>query len=766
MQIGDAKKTSDNPELSDVALKALKLSESRYRRLFETARDGILLLNADTAQIEDVNPYLIEMLGYSHAEFLGRKIWEVGSFSDIKQSKEMFEKLQSDGYVRYQDLPLKTKAGVEIAVEFVSNSYDCEGIKVIQCNIRNISERKADQAKILRHTQLYSALSQCNKAIVYSVSESKLFRQVCRTAVEFGGMKMAWIGISDPETLVVRAVSSFGDDNEYLKDVTMSSDADSPYGQSPTGTAIREKNPFWCQDFLNDPSTNLWHASAARSGFAASASLPLRKEGLVVGAFTLYSGTVNSFDESARDLLVEMATDVSFALDNFQLKSRHKRAAEEIARLAFYDSLTGLPNRRLLHDRLQHVLSATSRHHFNGAILFIDLDDFKMLNDTKGHSIGDLLLIEVAARLKSCVREGDTVSRLGGDEFVIILEDLNEDPEKAISQTEFICNKILNVVNQSFALNGFEYRCSTSIGISMFRNQEISEEELLKRADTAMYQAKSAGRNTLRFYDATMHVALESRAELENELRLALGKHQFELYYQVQVDNQNRALGAEALLRWANPKRGMVPPVEFIPIAEGTGLIIPIGNWVLKTACAQLKLWQNDASTRDLTIAVNVSAMQFRQPDFVAQVRHILNDTGAKPGLLKLELTESLLLANVDDIVAKMHELKLLGIYFSLDDFGTGYSSLQYLKLLPLDQLKIDQTFVRDITADSNDASIVQTIVVMSEALGLNVIAEGVETQAQRDFLDLHGCHCYQGYLFGKALPIAEFEARLSAVGF
>ena len=260
-----------NDEHSDVALKTLRMSESRYRRLFETARDGILLLNANTAQIEDVNPYLIEMLGYSHAEFLGKKLWEVGSFADIAQSKEMFEVLQTQGYVRYKDLPLKTKAGVEIAVEFVSNVYDCEGVKVIQCNIRNISERKADQAKILRHTHLYAALSQCNKAIVYSATEEELFLKVCRAAVQYGGMKMAWIGISDPETLVVRPVSSFGDDNEYLKDVTMSSDADSPFGHSPTGTAIRESKPFWCQDFLNEPVTTLWHVSAAHSGFAASA---------------------------------------------------------------------------------------------------------------------------------------------------------------------------------------------------------------------------------------------------------------------------------------------------------------------------------------------------------------------------------------------------------------------------------------------------------------------------------------------------------------
>ena len=764
MQSALVNQSSDNNELSDVALKSLRMSESRYRRLFETARDGILLLNADTAQIEDVNPYLIEMLGYSHAEFLGKKLWEVGSFADITQSKEMFEMLQTVGYVRYKDLPLKTKAGVEIAVEFVSNTYDCEGVKVIQCNIRNISERKIDQAKILRHTQLYSALSQCNKAIVYSVSEEELLLKVCRAAVQYGGMKMAWIGIPDPATLVVRSVSSFGDDNAYLKAAIFSTNANSPFGQSPTGTAIRENEPFWCQDFLNDPVTALWHVSAAHSGFAASASLPLHKDGIVIGAFTLYSGVINSFDDSARNLLVEMATDISFALDNFQLKSRHQKAAEDVERLVFYDPLTGLPNRRLLHDRLQHVLSATGRHLFHGAVLFIDLDDFKTLNDTKGHSIGDLLLIEVAGRLKSCVRDGDTVSRVGGDEFVVILEDLSEELSQATAQTETICKKILTAVNRSFTLKGYEYQCSTSIGISMFRNQEISEEELLKHADTAMYQAKNAGRNTLRFYNATMQEAMESRAALESELRMALGKQQFQLYYQVQVDSQNRALGAEALIRWINPLRGIVSPLDFIPIAEETGLIVLIGQWVLKTACTQLKSWQKNAYTRDLTIAVNVSATQFHQPDFVAQVRHIIHESGAKPAQLKLELTESLLLVNVDDIIAKMRELKLLGIGFSLDDFGTGYSSLQYIKLLPLDQLKIDQSFVRDISSNTNDAAIVKTIVVMSEALGLSVIAEGVENQAQRDFLDHHGCHSFQGYLFGRPLPIEEFEKLLKQV--
>ncbi len=318
----------DSP--GDLALRALRVSESRYRRLFETAQDGILLLNAETAQIEDVNPYLIEMLGYSHAEFLGKKLWEVGSFADIAQSKEMFAELQTKGYVRYDDLPLKTKSGAKIAVEFVSNTYDCEGIKVIQCNIRNVTERHADRAKSFRYTQLYAALSQCNKAIVHCAGGEELFLQVCRAAVQFGGMKMAWVGLVDSETCTVQPAASFGDDTEYLKDLNISVDADSPFGHGPTGTAIRENQPFWCQDFLNVPANLPWRERAAHAGLAASASLPLRSKGIVVGSFTLYSSEANSFDESARNLLVEMATDISFALDNFSNELQRRGAEEEI----------------------------------------------------------------------------------------------------------------------------------------------------------------------------------------------------------------------------------------------------------------------------------------------------------------------------------------------------------------------------------------------------------------------------------------------------
>ena len=346
---GSSPATASAPDASnDLALKALRISESRYRRLFETAQDGILLLNADTAQIEDVNPYLIKMLGYSHAEFLGKKLWEVGPFADIAQSKEMFAELQVQGYVRYEFLPLRSITGVRIDVEFVSNSYACEGIKVIQCNVRDITARRAADARIERQTRLYAALSHCNKAIVYCISAEELFPEICRTAVQFGGMKMAWIGMIDAETSMVRPVASFGDDANFIVDMGISVAVDSATGRGPTGTAIRDSKPSWCQDFLNDPITAPWHERAARVGVAAAASLPLHSNGVVVGAFVLYSGDANSFDESARDLLEEMASDICFALDNFIRESKRRRAenlllaAEEKFRGLVEQAITGI----------------------------------------------------------------------------------------------------------------------------------------------------------------------------------------------------------------------------------------------------------------------------------------------------------------------------------------------------------------------------------------------------------------------------------------
>ena len=441
--------------------------------------------------------------------------------------------------------------------------------------------------------------------------------------------------------------------------------------------------------------------------------------------------------------------------------SKRKQAESEIHSLAFYDALTHLPNRRLLIDRLRHAMASSTRNEQYGAILFLDLDNFKSLNDTRGHDIGDLLLIEAAQRLQGCVREGDTVARFGGDEFVLILEGLSAKQDEAATQAEMIGEKVRAALNQSYQLKGMEHHSSTSIGINLFFNHLGTVDELFKQADVAMYQAKQAGRNAIRFFDPAMQAVLDARSKLEEALRGAVFNQQLRLYYQIQVDTELQPIGAEVLLRWEHPELGMVSPAQFIELAEETGLILPIGLWVLETACEQLRLWQNDPLLGKLNISVNVSARQFRYEDFVAQVEAALEQSGTDPRRLKLELTESLILNNVEDSINKMDQLKSIGVEFSMDDFGTGYSSLSYLKRLPLDQIKIDQSFVRDISTDPSDAAIVKTIIAMAETLGLMVIAEGVETEAQREFLELRGCPAFQGHLFGAAIPVEQFEAML-----
>ena len=444
-----------------------------------------------------------------------------------------------------------------------------------------------------------------------------------------------------------------------------------------------------------------------------------------------------------------------------------KKAVEnEIERLAFYDPLTGLPNRRLLLDRLKPAFASSHRSDKKGALLFIDMDDFKTLNDTFGHDMGDLLLQQVAKRLLSCVREEDTVARFGGDEFVVMLEDLHETAIEAAKQAEVIGNKIISFLNQPYQLTSLGYHSTPSIGIVLFNGYQQSTDQLLKQADIAMYQAKAAGRNGLRFFDPQMQVSIDARVALEADLRVALKENQFVLYYQPQVYHNCQIIGAEVLIRWQHPQRGFISPAEFIPMAEDTGLILPVGQWVLKAACAQLKKWAADAHTEHLQLAVNVSARQFHQADFVERVRHIMIRSAINPERLKLELTESLVLDNIDDTIIKMNALREMGVRFSMDDFGTGYSSLSSLKKLPLSQLKIDQSFVRDLTIDPDDAVIVQTIIAMTRSLGMEVIAEGVETEAQRIFLEQHDCALYQGYLFSRPVPIEQFEQLLkSTVG-
>ncbi|MFA5984247.1 MAG: EAL domain-containing protein [Methylococcaceae bacterium] len=443
--------------------------------------------------------------------------------------------------------------------------------------------------------------------------------------------------------------------------------------------------------------------------------------------------------------------------------SDRKAAEDEIKLLAFYDPLTKLPNRRLLRDRLQQTLMSTIRNGVRGALMFIDLDNFKTLNDTLGHDMGDMLLQNVASRLSSCVRESDTVARFGGDEFVVLLDNLNYEATEAAMQTEAVSEKILAALNQPYILSGHVHHSSPSIGVTLFGDSQDSVDLLLKQSDIAMYQAKAAGRNTLRFFNTTMQAAVTARANLEKDLFRGYIEKQLELFYQIQVDIEDRITGVEALIRWRHPRLGLMTPTEFIPLAEETGLILPLGMWVLESVCEQLAKWAEQPEMSQLTIAVNVSVRQFRQADFVDKVSSAIMRFGVNPERLKLELTESLLVSDTEDIIAKMTALKLKGLAFSLDDFGTGYSSLYHLKRLPLDQLKIDRSFVRDILVDANDVAIAKMIIALANSMGLEVLAEGVEKQAQRDLLAELGCHYFQGYHFGRPVPIQQFEALFKA---
>ncbi|UCV28370.1 sensor domain-containing protein [Ferribacterium limneticum] len=453
---------------------------------------------------------------------------------------------------------------------------------------------------------------------------------------------------------------------------------------------------------------------------------------------------------------------VTHYVSTFSDISNLKVAESEIHHLAFYDPLTAMPNRRLLLNRLDQACAAGKRSGQFGALLIIDVDHFKTLNDTLGHDVGDLLLVEVAKRLIACIREGDTAARQGGDEFVVMLEELGTDPAGAAVQAEIVAEKIRLELARPYLLAGdTEYFRSASIGISLFFGQEKTIDILLKQADIALYKAKDAGRNAIRFFDSAMQTALDERAALEAGLRRALVRNELALYVQPQVNAERQLIGAEALLRWLPPGKALVPPNDFIPLAEETGLIVPIGIWVLDQACAELRHWADDPRTSRLFLSVNVSARQFRQADFVAQVADALARHGANPQLLKLELTESLLLDNVEEVIDKMQALRAIGVRFSLDDFGTGYASLSYLKRFPFEQLKVDRSFIRDININPDDAAIVRAIIAMGNTLRLSVVAEGVEDDLQHAYLVKHECSLFQGYLFGRPMSFRDFRVSL-----
>lgn len=676
-----------------------KSKEEQFKAMVRTSLDGFWITNRQGRFLE-VNDAYCQLIGYSREELLDMTIYDIETLTEPEAISRHVNNIIEAGSDRFETR-IRCKDGRILTIEASANYSSASGGQ-LYCFIRDITERRE------REEALRLAGSVFN-----NVEEAVL--------------------VADSDIKIIAVNPAFTTITGYT--------ADEVVGKNPRILSSGKHPPGFYKE--------MWQ-QLLNTGSWSGEIWDRRKNGEIYPKWLTISVVKNEENETFE--YVAIFSDIT----------ARKRAEEEILNLAFYDALTQLPNRRLLMDRFRSALSGSARSRHYGAVLFLDMDRFKVLNDTLGHDYGDLLLIEVARRIHACVREVDTVARLGGDEFVVLFEEISVSAEDASQKVALIAEKLRVALAAPYSLKGYEHHSSPSIGVCLYRGNEESVDALLKRADMAMYQAKEAGRNAVRFFDPVMQQAVETRAALETDLCRAVPDGQLRLYYQLQVGDDHRPLGAEALVRWMHPVRGMVLPAQFIPVAEESSLILDIGHWVLETACRQLAAWGKNAQMCNLALAVNVSAQQFRQHDFVDKVTALTHSHGVNPARLKLELTESVILSDVADVVAKMRALKDLGVKLSMDDFGMGYSSLSYLKQLPLDQLKIDQSFVRDIATNNNDAVIVQTIIDMAQNFRMDVIAEGVETKAQLDFLKQNGCLSYQGYLFSKPVPIDEFEQKIT----
>ncbi len=744
---------------------------------------------------------------------------------------------------------------------------------------RDITRRHTDEMQITQLSKMYATLSQCNQAIIHTTTPQELFEKICEYSVVLGGMGMAWIGLLDPHDNTVRPTAVYGQGKEYLEGIEISTKSDTPSGRGPTGTAIREERPYWCQDFLNDPATGPWHERAEATGWRASAALPLYRNKTLIGAFMLYATTKDAFTPMMQALINEMTMEVSFALGNFEREARRraseaellrterlleemsamahvgawefdpksgegnwtkevariydmdpddptsrdiglsvfsgewrtklqtaiaetlrecisydlelqmrtakgnvkwvrtlgtpvieegrvvrirgaiqeitaqKRAEEQAEWLTHFDPLTKLANRTLLNDRAAYTLKMAAKAHAPAALMILDLDHFKNVNDALGHTIGDSLLIEVAERIRTVLREEDTLARQGGDEFLVLL------PQTDAKGAAHLAEKLIKTISRSYRIHDHDLTVTPSIGIALYPIDGGDLHALTRSADAAMYRAKHDGRNCYRFFTPEIQMRSARTIELENGLRSALQRDELKLCYQPQLEiGSRRVIGVEALLRWEHPSLGMVPPSEFIPIAEESGQIVAIGEWVLRCALTQLKTWI-DGGMEPMLMAVNLSAIQFRDPRLIPTVLNLLETLQLPASCLELELTERVAMENPQQAVEIMNKLHDHGIKMSIDDFGTGFSSLNYLKRFRISKLKIDQSFIRDIAENPEDKTIVDTIINMAHNLRMRTIAEGVETAEQLELLHSSGCDEVQGYYFSKPLRAEEFEA-------
>ncbi|MFZ1083549.1 MAG: PAS domain S-box protein [Terracidiphilus sp.] len=695
------------------ASEALRLTEERYRVAFETSLDPICIVRLSDGVFIDVNSAYLECLLYQREEVIGRSAADIDVWVSDADRQRLRETIRQQSSCRGLETLFRKKNGDTFWGQLSASAIEINGVTCVLAITRDISASKAAGERMAAATE------------AMRLSEER-YHTVFETSLD--GITIS--RMSDGHYIDVN--NSFLNLLGYRRDEVI--------GRTSYEVGI----------WINKGDRDHLMEEIRNNSIFRDINIQYRKK----NGDILWSLTSSSRIEiDGVPCLLSVVRDVSEA----------KAAKERIEDLAFYDPLTRLPNRQLLLDRLREALAASTHGNRKCALLLIDLDSIKSLNDTMGHRAGDLLLQEVAQRLAAGVRASDLVARFGGDEFIVMLEELSESPQHAAEQAKIVGEKLLALLAQPYLLDGREYLSSCCMGITILGEGREDASEALQQADIAMDQAKSAGRNTLRFFSPALRAAISARATLEDDLRQAIREKQFLLYYQPQV-NRGQVVGSEALVRWKHPQRGVLAPGVFISLAEETGLILDLGSWVLEEACEQIALWARNPITASLAVAVNISALQFRQPEFEQQVLDALKRTGADPRNLKLELTESMLVENIEEVIQKMTSLRAHEIGFSLDDFGTGYSSLSYLKRLPLDQLKIDRSFVRDILTDASSGAIAETIISLGRAMGMPVIAEGVETEEQRLYLARLGCHAFQGYLTSRPLPIDEFENLLAAL--
>lgn len=689
----------------------LQISEERYRTTFEMSSDAVVINRLSDGVYVDANRAFLAILGYKREEVIGRSSLELGIWAEPDERAKLVEALKLNSVRHNHETRFRRKSGETFWASMTASLIEVNGVSCVLSVSRDISTAKEAEQMLAAAVDALRASEERYRTVFQTCFDGILINRLDNgQCIDVNHMFLNSLGFERSEVI---------------------------------GKTVPELG-IWVDTGDRDKLFGLLRESSSVQGFDARFR---KKNGETL--WGMVSATLTEIDQVP--CLISITRDVSDA----------KAAEIEIRNLAFFDQLTGLPNRRTLLDRLRHALATGTRNGHKQALLFVDLDNFKDLNDSLGHQTGDLMLQQVAARLSASVREADTVARLGGDEFVVMLENLSTSSEEAAAQAKVIGEKMLLAVGEPYSLSEHECYSTSSIGITLFGDKRESTSDVLQQADIAMYQAKAAGRNTIRFFEPALQNAVNARASMEEELRQAIRTNQFLLHYQPQVDS-TRMIGAEALVRWKHPKRGLLSPGEFISLAEQTGLILPLGEWILESACEQLAIWGANEKMSALSIAVNISTRQFRQSNFVDQVLDVICRTGANPSNLRLELTESLLVENFEEIVEKMNRLKSHGLRFALDDFGTGYSSLNYLRHLPLDQLKIDRSFVENILQDTTSGAIAQTIVSLGNAMSLPVMAEGVETEAQWNYLLGIGCHSFQGYLFSRPLPSGEFEQLVS----